>query len=161
MRILSGDQNDLPGALQLADYLSTTFPDNSYFQRYYARLLYNTGRFRLAEKVSLDIVTRIDSGQLGYEATAGRYACFFLGQIYQAFKKKEKSKHYYQRAVVFGEENNAYESGYYLHSLLSLARYAKEEGDIELAKEYIRTVKKRAKRKSSAHRRAREFFKTP
>lgn len=161
MRILSGDQNDLPGAMQIAEYLSTTFPDNAYFHRYYARLLYSTGRFKLSEKVSLDLVSRIDSGHVGYEATSGRYACFFLGQIYQAFKKKEMSKHYYQRAVVFGEEIEAYESGYYLHSLLNLAQYAKDEEDIKLAKEYIKTVKKKAKRKSSAHKRAREFFKNP
>ncbi len=161
MRILSGDQNDLPGALQIADYLSATFPDNAYFQRYKARLLYNTGRFKLAEMVSLDLLSRIDSGQIGYEATSGRYACFFLGQIYQAFKKKEKSKHYYERAVAFGEETQAFESGYYLHSLLSLAEYAREEEDMKLAKDYIKTVKKRAKRKSSAHKRARAFFKKP
>ena len=158
MRILGGEENDLIGALQLAEYLSKTFPDNAYFHRYYSRLLYNTGRFRQAEKECLDIIAKIDSGMVGYEATSGRYAGFFLGQIYQGFKLKEMSKHYYQRAVTFGEEIKAYESGYYLHSLINLAQYAKDEGDIPLAKKYIKTVKKRAKRKSSAHKRAREFF---
>jgi len=158
MRILAGEENDLIGALQLAEYLSETFPDNAYFHRYYSRLLYNTGQFRPAEKECLKIIAKIDSGMVGYEATSGRYAGFFLGQIYQAFKLKEMSKHYYQRAVTFGEEIKAYESGYYLHSLINLAQYAKDEGDIPLAKKYIKTVKKRAKRKSSAHKRAREFF---
>ena len=158
MRILAGEENDLIGALQLAEYLSETFPDNAYFHRYYSRLLYNTGQFRPAEKECLKIIAKIDSGMVGYEATSGRYAGFFLGQIYQAFKLKEMSKHYYQRAVTFGEEIKAYESGYYLHSLINLAQYAKDEDDIPLAKKYIKTVKKRAKRKSSAHKRAREFF---
>ena len=161
MRILGGEENDLIGALQMAEYLSETFPDNAYFHRYYSRLLYNTGRFRQAEKECLEIIAKIDSGMIGYEATSGRYAGFFLGQIYQAFKLKEMSKHYYHRAVAFGEEIKAYESGYYLHSLINLAQYAKDEGDIPLAKKYIKTVKKRAKRKSSAHKRAREFFKKP
>jgi len=158
MRILAGEENDLIGALQIAEYLSETFPDNAYFHRYYSRLLYNTGQFRPAEKECLKIIAKIDSGMVGYEATSGRYAGFFLGQIYQAFKLKEMSKHYYQRAVTFGEEIKAYESGYYLHSLINLAQYAKDEDDIPLAKKYIKTVKKRAKRKSSAHKRAREFF---
>jgi len=158
MRILASEENDMRGALQVAQYLHETFPDNSYFHRYYARLLYHSGKFRKAEKVCLDIMSKIDKGMVGYEEVTGRYASFFLGQIYAAYKLKEMSKHYYQRAVDFGEKIKAYDSGYYLHSLLSLAEYEKEAGNMKQAKKYVKQVKKKAKRGSPAFKRAKHFF---
>ena len=55
MRIMASDQKNIPEALRLAEYLHTTFPDNPYFHRYYARMLYNSGRFTKARKLSEQI----------------------------------------------------------------------------------------------------------
>lgn len=158
VRILSIEENNPLAALPFSKYLATTFPDNPYFQRFYARLLYTTGRFREAEQVSLDILAKIDSGMVGYEATSGRYSGFFLGQIYERFNQKEKAKAYYKQAIDFSEEVEAYESGYYLYSLINLAKILEEEGDKKLAREYYREVKKHAKRKHPAHKEAREYL---
>ena len=81
MRILSVEENKLSEGLQVSEYLHETFPNNAYFHRFYARLLYSSGRVTKAEKVCLKIIEAIDSGKTGYGNTSGRYASFFLGQI--------------------------------------------------------------------------------
>jgi len=156
MRIWNSYENERQKALQIAEYLHTTYPDNPYFHRYYARLLYSTGKYTSAKPVAEEILTKIDSGALGYEATSGRYAAFFLGQIYESRREYVMAKFYYQRAVDFGEENESTESGYYLYSLISLGDIAKKEGDKKEAKKYYKLVKKYGKRSQSAHKRARE-----
>lgn len=159
MRILSIEENKPLDALQVSEYLAQTFPDNAYFQRFYARLLYTTGKYRQAEQVSLDILTKIDSGMVGYEANSGRYAGFFLGQIYQNQGNLELAKKYYQRAIDFGEEIEAYETGYFLYSMLNLAKISFYEEDKKEAKAMLKQLKKYAKRKHPAHHQAREFLK--
>jgi tetratricopeptide (TPR) repeat protein len=159
MRILASEENDLPGAMQVSEYLNQTFPDNAYFHRYYARMLYSTGQFTAAERVSKDILIRIDSGQIGYEAISGRYASFYLGQINEQRRDLEQAKYYYNRTIEFAESIDATDSGYYLYALLSLGQIAAHEGNEDLAKEYYKKVKKDAKRKEPVHKRARSMLK--
>jgi hypothetical protein len=159
MRILASEENDLPGAMQVSEYLNQTFPDNAYFHRYYARMLYSTGQFTSAEKVSKEILIRIDSGQIGYEAISGRYASFYLGQIYEQRRDLDQAKYHYNRTIEFAESIEATDSGYYLYALLSLGQIAAYEGDENLAKEYFKKVKKDAKRKEPVHKRARSMLK--
>ena len=71
MQILGSYENDYSGALLISEYLHKTFPDNSFFQRSYARMLYSTGYTSEAEKQSLQILSRIDSGMFGYELIEG------------------------------------------------------------------------------------------
>lgn len=158
MRILADERKDMRGALQLAEYLHETFPDNAYFHRYYARMLYSTGDYTRAMPVAEDVLTKLDSGMMGYEATSGRYAAFFLGQIYQARGDTGQAKKYYQRSVELSESIDAEDAGYYHWSLYNLARIAKEEGDDKAAKELVKEVKKHAKRKSRVHEEARELY---
>ena len=160
LHILLIHENRPVDALPVAEYLALTFPDNAYFQRMYARLLYTLGRYRQAEQISLQILQKIDSGMVGYEANSGRYAGFFLGQIYENYNRPNLAKQYYRRAVEFGEEIEAYETGYFLYSLLNLAEIAVEEDNKEEAKDILKDIKKYAKRKHPAHKRAREFLKS-
>lgn len=159
MRILNSYENDAQGAFQLAEYLHETYPDNPYFHRYYARMLYSTGKFYKALPVSEEIMKRIDEGMTGYEATSGRYAAFFLGQIYENRRDLEKAKYYYERAVEFATSIEAEDSGYYHYSLLALGDIAKEQGDKKKAKEYYKKVKDEARHKDRVHELARERLK--
>ncbi|QSE98437.1 tetratricopeptide repeat protein [Fulvivirga lutea] len=159
MRILGGYEGMPRKALQISEYLHQTYPDNPYFHRYYARLLYSSGNYAAARPVSEDIIAKIDSGMVGYEATSGRYAAFFLGQIYDHKKDNEKAKYYYKRAVEFSKSIGATDTGYYHYALLSLGKIYKEEGDEKTAKMYLKQVKDDAKRKSSVHKKAREELK--
>ncbi len=159
MRILNSYENDQFQALQISKYLAESYPDNPYFHRYYARMLYSIGRHGEAEKVSLDILARIDSGMVGYEATSGRYAAFFLGQIYEARKKLDEAKKYYELCVRFAEQIEAMDSGYYLYSLIALGEISEKKGDKKQARKYFKLVKEKADRKDEAFKDAKKRLK--
>ena len=155
MRILALDENKPFEALRLSEYLHSTYPDNPYFHRYYARMLYTTGNYNKLEQVSTNILAKIDSGMVGYESISGRYASFYLGQMYMNFKKYDLAKTYFKRTVVFAKSDEAFDSGYLLYALLSLGDIAKEQGDKKEAKDYYKEVKKYAKRSHDSHQKAR------
>lgn len=159
MRILNSYENDQFQALQISEYLAESYPNNPYFHRYYARMLYSVGRFIEAEPVCKEILARIDSGMTGYEATSGRYAAFFLGQIYEARKNWEEAKKYYELCVRYAEEIGAVESGYYLYSLISLGEIHQIQGNKSEAKRYFQMVKKQAGRKDEAFKDAKRKLK--
>lgn len=159
MRILNSYENDQFGAFQISEYLYQTYPDNPYFHRYYARMLYSMGRFTEAEPMCKNILARIDSGMVGYEATSGRYASFFLGQIYEARKKLDEAKIYYQLCMKFAEQIDATESGYYLYSMISLGEIAQKQGNKTEAKRWFNLVKKKAGRKDEAYKDAKRRLK--
>ena len=160
MRILTEEREDPREAFRISEYLYQTFPDNPYFHRYYARQLYSRGRHREAETQALTIINRIDSGMIGYEATSGRYAGFFLGEIYKMRGELDDAKTYYQRAIGFARAVDADESGYYHYSLLNLGEIAEKQGENKKARDYYKLVKKEAKRSSRVHERARENIKS-
>lgn len=160
MRILTAEGSDPAEASRIADYLHHTFPDNPYFHRYYARQLYSRGKQADAEKESLEILARIDSGMVGYEATSGRYAGFFLGQIYEMRGELNSAQHYYERTVEFAKDSEATESGYFLYALLNLGEIAQTKGEEDTAKNYYKEVKKLAKRNTRVHEKARENLKS-
>jgi len=159
MRILNSYENDQVRAFQIAEYLHQTYPDNSYFHRYYARVLYSRGYFPELEIQSKQILARIDSAQIGYEATSGRYAAFFLGQLYENQRKLDDAKKYYALAVSYAEEIGATESGYYLFSLIALGEINEKQGNKAEAKKYFTEVKKKAGRKDEAYKDAKKRLK--
>lgn len=159
MRILNSYENDQARAFQIADYLHKTYPDNPYFHRYYARMLYSRGMYTDLERESKDIITRIDSAEVGYEATSGRYAAFFLGQMYQTRRQLDDSKKYYELAMKYSEQNKATETGYYLYSMIALGEIADKQGDAKTAKKYFTEVKKRSGRKDEAYKDAKRRLK--
>ena len=159
MRICNSYENDQPRAFQLAEYLHQTFPDNPYFHRYYARMLYAQGLYPALEKECKWILSRIDSGMVGYEATSGRYAAFYLGQLYGAQHNLGEAKKYYELAVKYAEQIEATESGYYLYSLIELGEIAQKQGNKAEAKKYFKEVKNKAGRKDEAFKDAKRRLK--
>jgi tetratricopeptide (TPR) repeat protein len=157
MRIYT-DENEPAKAYQLAKYLYETFPDNAYFHRYFARMAYAQGRIDEAEEASISILDKLDRSMPGYEATSGRYASYYLAYIHYHNNEAELAKSYYKKAVVYSEQVNAYESGYYLASLTALARiYDKEENYAE-AEKYYNVVLNRAEKKSDAYKEAKNYM---
>jgi tetratricopeptide (TPR) repeat protein len=116
-------------------------------------------KYQQAEPVALEILTRIDSGRIGYEANAGRYASFFLGQIYQYWKRYEEAEKYYMKTIEFAEEIDELESGYTLYSMLNLGRLAQRDGRKSDAKRYYKKVKRIAKRKEGVFKTAKRELK--
>jgi tetratricopeptide (TPR) repeat protein len=159
MRILNSYENDQFQALQISEYLAESYPNNPYFHRYYARMLYSVGRYVEAEPVCKEILARIDKGQTGYEATSGRYAAFFLGQIYESKKDLDQARKYYELCVKYAEEIGSVESGYYLYSLISLGEINQAQGNKAEAKRYFQMVRKKADRKDEAFKDAKRKLK--
>ena len=159
MRILAGYENDLQRAFQLSEYLHQTYPNNPYFHRYYARMLYSLNVHPKMEQQCVQILQRIDSGRFGYEAVSGRYAAFFLGQLNETQGKPEEAKRYYLMVVKYSEEVGATDSGYYLYSLISLGEIYSQQKDKKTAKKYFNLVKKHAGRKDEAYKDAKRRLK--
>ncbi len=159
MRIYNSYENKNEQAHQLAEYLYQTYPDNPYFHRYYARMLYTRGMHTEMERESKSILARIDSGDVGYEATSGRYASFFLGQLGESRRRPEDAKKYYLETLRFAEEGGATKSGYYLYALIALGEIANQQGDKVLARKYFEDVKEKAGRKEEAFKDAKRRLK--
>jgi hypothetical protein len=159
MRISNSYENNQPQAFQLAEYLYQTYPDNPYFHRFYARMLYTRGMYTELDREGKAILARIDSGQVGYEGTSGRYAAFYLGQLYEGRRKPEEAKKYYLLAVKYAEEIGATDSGYYLFSLIALGEISEKQGDKVAAKKYFKEVKKLSGRKDEAYKDAKKRLK--
>jgi hypothetical protein len=159
MRILNSYEKDQPQAFEISKYLTDTYPDNPYFHRYYARMLYSLGRHAEAEPVCRNILSRIDSAQVGYEATSGRYAAFFLGQIYESRRKLDEAKKYYELCMKFAEQIGATDSGYYLYSMIALGEIAEKQGNKAEAKVWFKAVQKKASRKDEAYKDAKRRLK--
>lgn len=159
MRIWNSYENKNEQAHQLAEYLHQTYPDNPYFHRYYARMLYARGLYTEMERESKAILLRIDSGKIGYEATSGRYAAFFLGQLGETRRQPEEAKKYYQFAIQYAEQSGATDSGYYLYSLIALGEIAQKQGNKAEARKYFNEVKSKAARKDEAFKDAKRRLK--
>lgn len=156
MRIWALDEGQLFKGLQLSEYLHETYPQNAYFHRFYARLLYTAGRIDDAERECLEIFQNIEAGKSGYGGTSGRYAGFFLGQIYERKNNLDEAKKYYERAMISSESVGEEESGYYLYSIYHLGTIAQKKGDLELAEDYFKKAKKKAGRKQGIYQSAKD-----
>ncbi|TGE13474.1 tetratricopeptide repeat protein [Hymenobacter elongatus] len=160
MRILYTEENNLDGALPTARYLANTYPDNAYFQRFYALLCYHQGDMIECERVSREILDKINRGYAGYEGISGRYAAYFLGSIVQnSHKDVAKAKDYFQRCIVFSETTSDTNSGFAISANLNLGRMAEDDSDVKAARRYYTTVANQAEHNSSQYREAKLYLK--
>lgn len=159
MTIYEDEKNQKPKALFIAGHLHKTFPNNPYFHRYYARMLYSTGKHRDLKPICEQILTRIDSSWVGYEEISGRYAAYYLASIHKAKGQIATANEYYKRVVYFAEKIKAYDSGYYLLSLCALGKHEESQKNYDQAMEYYQKVLDNSKKKSARHKEAKAFKK--
>jgi len=153
------DEGNKRKALYISEHLNKTFPKNPYFHRYYARMLYRTGKYRQLQPVCEEILTRIDSGWVGYEEISGRWAAFYLGYMHKQRGRYELARSYYKRVIEFAEKINASKSGYYHLALCSLGKDAVSAKNYQEAAGYYDKVLANAKKKSKNYKEAKEFKK--
>ncbi|WP_242927772.1 tetratricopeptide repeat protein [Pontibacter vulgaris] len=160
MKIYSNEENNLEESLKISRELATKYPDNAYFQRFYVRLLFVMGHFTQAERLSLEILHKLEQKMPGYEAISGRYASYILAYVNQnKYRDFAKAKMYYQNSIMYAEMSNERESGYFVNSYLNLARIANQENNKPLAKRYYTIVINNTEKKSAAFKEARTFLK--
>lgn len=160
MKILANEEKKMQEALEISEDLALKYPDNAYFQRFYARLLFVNGHFTKAERVSEEILAKLEQQMPGFEAVSGRYASYILGYINQhKYRDFEKAKDYYKSTIKYAEMTNERESGYFVNSYLNLARIAKQQKDKAAAKSYYAVVMKASDKKSANYKEAKTFLK--
>lgn len=159
MRLLALEENDLPGGLRMASYLHESYPNNAYFHRFYARLLYQTGKYTSAAEESLLIMNRVDSLWQGYESNSARYACFYLGHINELRYNYEEAVKYFSLAIFHSEKIGATDKGYYFYSYLHLGRIEEKNGNMDQAKSHYKKVRKASKRSHGANKQAKAALK--
>ena len=159
MRIKAYEEKKTFDALRIGEYVFKKYPNNPYFHRFYARMLYTTGQYDSAEAESLDILEKLEAKQLGYEEISGKYASFFLGDINKRKGNKALANQYFQQAVDFTEAIEDEESGYYLYSQLYLAQSEEEANENESALERVEIIRDNTKRKSSLNEQAKALKK--
>ena len=152
-----GMENQYDKAYEMSKYMTEQYPDNPFFERYYARSAFVTGRLPEAERISKDILAKIERGQTGYEGVSGRTAAYILAYTNQLFyKNRLEAKVYYQKSIDFAKQTNSMNTGYYLSSVLGLAKIATEEKNYDLAQTYFNEVIDKGERKSSQYKEAKK-----
>ena len=159
MKILANEENKPADAMPVARYLASTFPDNAYFQRFYARECYVLGDLNELERVCTQILEKISRGMHGYEEISGRYASFYLGYLNQRRGNHDLAKQYYQQSIRYASVTDEMKSGYTISSFLNLARMADKDKDYPAARDYYKQVRTLADAKSEAEKEAREYLK--
>ncbi|SIR32183.1 tetratricopeptide repeat protein [Pontibacter lucknowensis] len=160
MKIYANEEGNMEAALDLVKGLVEKYPNNAYFQRFYARALFVQGHFTMAERVCLDILSKLDRRMPGYEAVSGRYASYILAYINQnKYRDFQKAKAYYQNSITYAEMSNERDSGYFVNSYLNLARIAKQERELKTAKHYYGIVLETTDKKHAANKEAKDFMK--
>ena len=159
MKILSEERIDPENALRIARYLYSTYPNNTYFHRYLARLLYQTSRFGEALTICVNILQKVEQKQVGYDAASGRYAAFFMGWIYkEIYKEYDKASTYLKQALQYAKEANAMEMGYTQYTLIAMGELEEQNNNYTQAKKHYTQAKKLAHRRSSAKKSAKEHI---
>jgi hypothetical protein len=159
LQILYYEEHRPQDALPLARTLAARYPDNAYFQRFYAKLCFEQGQPRECERVSREILDKLSQGLPGYEAVSGRYASYFLAYLQQyRYKNLAQARELYQRCVVFAETSGDTRGGYYLTAHWNLAKLARQQQDWPAATRCFSLVKEQAEPDSEMATDAEAYF---
>lgn len=161
------EKNQIEKAYQLAELMHKDFPDNPYFHRTFASVLYSMGMMQELEPIAKDILDKIKLKYRGYEEISGRYAAFYLATIHHNRGEYSEAENYYKQTLTFAERIKAYDSYYFSTALRELGRLAHARKDYKTAKYYFNKLKKhitkdankRNKGKEEAKQRLKEYKK--
>lgn len=152
-------ENQYNKAYDMSKYMWEQYPDNPFFERYYARSAFVVGKVAEAEAVSKDILAKIARSQSGYEGVSGRSAAYVLGYINQLFYHNlPEAKKYYQQSIEFAKQTNQLNAGYYWSSVLALGKIANDEKQYDQAQVYFKEVMDKAERKSAQFKEAKKLL---
>ena len=160
IRILMLENKNVEEVFQLSEYLHESYPNNPSFHRVYARQLYAMGNGIKMKKECKDILKNIEDNKFGYGPTDGRYASFFMGHLYENYEQADSAKFYYNKVREFVKEGDDYTTGYHLHALLGLMKFAAKNNEKSDAKDYYKEIKKYTKRKDYCFQQAKKIKKT-
>lgn len=159
MNILNEEDTNKTEALHIADYLHGRYPNNAYFHSYYARILYELGKYSRCKKICEEVLRRKAAQAVGYGGNSARYCSFFLGWIHQYIRHEpQKAVRYYQLSLRYAQAAKALHMGYTLHALIALGDIAAEQKRYETATAYYKKAAELAERRSQTWKRARKRY---
>ena len=157
MRIFS-EENKLSKALQISDYLHSSYPNNSVFHKYYTQLLYRSGSFKTCEIESNELIKNYLNNKLGYNINSVRNAHFFKGEIERQNLNFLYAKENYLKSIDYSVKMNNEKLGYSLYSYFYLGKMEFDEGNFNVSKDYFRRLIKLTKRKNIININSRKYL---
>lgn len=152
-------ENEYGKAYEMAKYMWQTYPNNPYFERYFCRTAFVTGKTAEAEKAAQNILDKISQGVQGYEGVSGRNAAYVLGFYnLQYYRNYDLATKYFKQAVDFSTQTNSLNAGYYVSSLLGLGKIAEMQKNYDEALSYYKLADDKADKKSSQEKEARKHI---
>jgi hypothetical protein len=150
-------ENEYNKAYEMAKYMWQTFPNNPYFERYFCRTAFVTGKSEEASTAAKNILDKIDQKMPGYEGVSGRNAAYVLAYYnMQYLKNYDLAGQYYQKAIDFSVRTNSTNAGYYVSSLLGMGKIAEMKNNYDEALRYYKLADDKADRKSSQDKEAKK-----
>ncbi|MCE6990720.1 lipopolysaccharide assembly protein LapB [Dyadobacter sp. CY323] len=148
-------ENEHSKAYEMAKYMWQTFPNNPYFERYFCRTAFVTGKMAEAETAAQNIIDKITQGMPGYEGVSGRNAAYVLAYYNMNYHRNyEAASGFYKKAIEYSTQTNSTNAGYYISSLIGLGKIAEIRKDYDEALKYYKTADDKADKKSSQDREA-------
>ncbi len=150
-------ENEYGKAYEMAKYMWQTFPNNPYFEKYFCRTAFVTGKSKEASEAAQNILDKIEKGMPGYEGVSGRNAAYVLAYYNMGYYKNyELASKYYQQAIDFSVKTKDTNAGYYLSSLIGLGKIAEIKKDYDEALRYYKLAEDRADKKTSQDKEAKK-----
>lgn len=150
-------ENEYGKAYDMAKYMWQTFPNNSYFEKYFCRTAFVTGKVSEASQAAQNILEKIEKGMPGYEGVTGRNAAYVLAYYNMGYYKNyELAGKYYQQAIDFSLKTQDTDAGYYLSSLIGLGKIAEMKKNYDEALRYYKLAEDRAGKKSTQDQEAKK-----
>jgi hypothetical protein len=148
-------ENEYGKAYEMDKYMWQTFPNNPYFERYFCRTAFVTGKMAEAEKAAQNILDKISQGMPGYEGVSGRNAAYVLAYYNMQYHRNyDLAAEYYKKAIEFSAQTNSLNAGYYISSLIGLGKIAEARKDYDEALKYYKLADDKADKKSSQDKEA-------
>jgi hypothetical protein len=150
-------ENQYGKAYEMAKYMWQTFPNNPYFERYFCRTAFVTGRTDEAATAARNILEKINSGMAGYEGVSGRNAAYILAYYSMHYNKNyDLAGEYFQKAIDFSVKTKSTSAGYYVSSLLGLGKIAEMKKNYDEALRYYKLADDKADKKSNQNAEAKK-----
>lgn len=157
MRIFS-EENKLSKALQISDYLHSSYPNNSVFHKYYTQLLYRSGLFKKCEIELNELIKNYLDRKLGYNLNIVRNAYFFKGEIERKNLNFLSAKENYLKSIDYSIKMNNEKLGYSLYSYFYLGKMEFDNRNFKSSKEYFKRIIRLTKRKNKINIDSRKYL---
>lgn len=165
MRIYNEYEKEYESAAKYSKYLHELYPENPYFQRYYARVCFTRGKMKETLRLSEDILEKVENKQTGYDEESGRVASYFSGFVQLRLKRDTvEAERLFMQCVGFTEElskwdNSIFERGYFLNSLNYLATINANRRDVDAALTYYGRYVEHAEKSATYYKTAKKYIK--